>query len=48
MVVIVQFIFYNTCDEKILGSGEIEESLWRETESYEIHVPKISLDEIMK
>jgi len=44
----VQFIFYKAYDERILGSGEIEESLWRETESDEIHVPKISLDEMMQ
>ena len=39
---------YEAYGERILGSGEIEKSLWWETESDEIHVPKISLDEIMK
>ncbi len=39
---------YEAYDERILGSGEFVESLWRETESSEIHVPKISLDEMMQ
>ena len=38
---------YEAYDERILGSGEFVESLWRETESSEIIVPKISLDEII-
>lgn len=39
---------YEAYDERILGSGEFVESLWRETESSEIIVPRISLDEIMR
>lgn len=39
---------YEAYDERILGSGEFVESLWRETEPSEIHAPKISLDEIMQ
>jgi REP element-mobilizing transposase RayT len=39
---------YEAYDERILGSGEFVESLWRETESSEGHVPKISLDEMMQ
>ena len=39
---------YAAYDERILGNGEFVESLWRETESSEIHVPKISLDEMLQ
>ncbi len=39
---------YEAYDERILGSGEFVEGLWRETESSEIHVPKITLDEMMQ
>ena len=39
---------YEAYDERILGSGEFVESLWRETESREIHVPKITLDEMIQ
>ena len=39
---------YEAYDERILGSGEFVESLWRETKSSETNVPKISLDEIMQ
>jgi len=39
---------YEAYDERILGSGEFVENLWRETESSEIHVPKVSLDEMMQ
>lgn len=39
---------YEAYDERILGSGEFVESLWRETESSETIVPRISLDEIMR
>jgi len=35
-------------DERILGSGEFVESLWREMETSEISVPKISLNEMMQ
>jgi putative transposase len=33
-------------DERILGSGEFVESLWRKTETDEILVPKISINDI--
>lgn len=39
---------YEAYDERILGSGEFVESLWRETESSEIHAPKITLAEMMQ
>lgn len=39
---------YEAYDERILGSGEFVESLWRETESNEIIVPKMSLDGIIQ
>jgi len=39
---------YEAYDERILGSGEFVESLWREAESSEIHVSNISLDEMMQ
>lgn len=39
---------YEAYDERILGSGEFVESLWRETEFSEIQVSKISLEEIMQ
>lgn len=35
-------------DERILGSGEFVESLWRETETHEVLVPKISIDGILQ
>lgn len=35
-------------DARILGSGEFVENLWRETESAEIAVPKISLVDIVQ
>jgi hypothetical protein len=35
---------YEAYDERILGSGEFVESLWRETASDEILIPQISLD----
>ncbi|MDA8416702.1 MAG: transposase [Betaproteobacteria bacterium] len=39
---------YEAYDERILGSGEFVESLWREAESSEIHGSNISLDEMMQ
>ena len=39
---------YEAYDERILGSGEFVESLWRETEFSGIQVSKISLEEIMQ
>ena len=39
---------YEAYDERILGSGEFVESLWRETESSEVQIPKITLDEMMQ
>lgn len=39
---------YEAYDERILGNGEFVENLWRETESSEIHIPKISLDKMMQ
>jgi len=39
---------YEAYDDRILGSGEFVENLWRETESIEIHVPKITLEEMMQ
>ncbi len=39
---------YEAYDEKILGSGEFVEGLWREAESSEIYVSNISLDEMMQ
>lgn len=39
---------YEAYDERILGSGEFVESLWREAESCEIHGSNISLDEMMQ
>jgi putative transposase len=35
-------------DERILGSSEFVESLWRETETREVPVPKISIDGILQ
>jgi len=37
---------YEAYDERILGSGEFVESLWRETETSDLVVPKISLDDM--
>ena len=39
---------YEAYDGRILGSGEFVESLWRESESSEIQVSKISLEEMMQ
>jgi putative transposase len=39
---------YESYDERILGSGEFVESLWRETGASEISVSRISLDEIIQ
>lgn len=39
---------YEAYDERILGSGEFVESLWRETESSEAQIPKITLDEMLQ
>ncbi len=39
---------YEAYDERILGSGEFVESLWREEESGEINGSKISLEEMMQ
>lgn len=39
---------HDVYDDRILGSGEFVESLWRETESDEIVVPKISIDDMMQ
>lgn len=39
---------YESYDERILGSGEFVESLWRETESREMQIPKITLDDIIQ
>jgi REP element-mobilizing transposase RayT len=35
-------------DERILGNGEFVKSLWRETETYEVPVPKISIEGILQ
>lgn len=37
---------YEAYDERILGSGEFVESLWRETETSDLVVPKISIDDM--
>ena len=39
---------YEAYDERILGNGEFVESLWRESESNEIQVPKMNLDGIIQ
>jgi len=39
---------YEVYDERILGSGEFVERLWREAESNEVQIPKITLDEMMQ
>lgn len=39
---------YEPYDERILGSGEFVESLWRETESRKMQISKITLDDIIQ
>jgi len=39
---------YEAYDDRILGSGEYVENLWRETEFRELKVSKISLEEMMQ
>jgi len=39
---------YEAYDERILGSGDFVESLWKVTESSETHIPKITLGEIIQ
>ena len=39
---------YEAYDERILGSGEFVERLWRETESPEITIPPTTLDGIIR
>jgi REP element-mobilizing transposase RayT len=39
---------YEAYDDRILGSGEFVENLWRETESREIQNPKMSLEGIIQ
>jgi putative transposase len=39
---------YEAYDERILGNGDFVESLWRDTNTNEIHVPKMTLDGIIQ
>jgi REP element-mobilizing transposase RayT len=39
---------YEAYDERILGSGEFVESLWREADANEIHISQMTLDELIQ